>query len=247
MDRPVLVALDIAQGPILRVAFAILMLGMLRWALLSASELSAAYLLTRDRAKFWQRLRMRAAWAIAPSLVLPRIEPQLGAGSRLYHAWLSLLNVVVGLGVVITPIFMAAHANLWQKALGLPWPALPAAWSDGMSLVTLIAAGLLLLGRLYSPVLRRLEPPWAFLKPLVLVLPLATGFFAMHPWWSPLDYHFVMLLHVLSAAAVFVLVPFGRILSAMHTPLVNVLPEAEWDAERPASGQRATARMETAS
>ena len=96
-----------------------------------------------------------------------------------------------------------------------------------VAIVTIVGGFALLLGRIYSPLLRRMEPAWTFVKPLILIIPFLTGFLSMRPAWSPIDYHVVMLLHVLSASLVFVMggavaVTFiGSIMPPCLTPLCS--------------------------
>jgi hypothetical protein len=135
---------------------------------------------------------------------------------------------------VLIPAFMVAHVYLWERGLGIGWPALPPGTADTISFVTIAAGLLVFLGRLYSSVLRKVEPAWSFLSPLILIAPFVTGVFAMHPTWSPFAYQTVLLLHVITACLVFVLLPFARLLSFMHTPVTRWIPQAAWHYTPPA-------------
>lgn len=239
MDRGILLALDVAQGPIFRCTFALLVLGVLRLVVLAVSDTTAAYMSLPDRAEFWRKLRLRLAWGLMPSVVLRGLRPDLSARTVAYHFGLCGLSLMVRAGAILVPAFMAAHVYLWERGLGVSWPALPIGVADVLAIITIVAGFALFLGRLYSPVLRGIEPPWSFVKPLVLILPFGTGFLAMHPLLSPFDYHFVMLLHVLSAALVFVLIPFARLLSCMHVRLTDVMPAAAWNAPTPVAEEAA--------
>ena len=75
-----------------------------------------------------------------------------------------------------------------------------------------------------------------------MLLPFVTGVLAMHPKWCPLDYHVVMLLHVLSACLVIAILPFARLFS-LHVRLSQVLPEAAWNPEEAAAPQPAERRQ----
>jgi hypothetical protein len=238
MTDPILIhALNIAEGPLFRAAFALLLLGTARGVVLAGSDIIGAYL-TLPRADLRRKMRMRLRWELFPSRVLKQHRPELTAGMQSYHLCLCLLSLITRAGAILIPAFMAAHVYLWEQAFGLAWPALPGLIADTLSIVTIVAGLLLFLGRLYSPMLRKLEPNWSFLKPLILVLPFLTGFLAMHPTWSPLSYHAVRLLHVLSAEVLLVMIPFARLLSCMHTRVTHVIPEAIWQ-EPPEAGEEA--------
>lgn len=230
--------LELAEGPIFRAAFAVLVLGGLRALFLAASDTTAAFLATPNKADFWRKLRLRWLWLVFPTLV-ERHRRYTGRGALFaYHMALCCASLVFRLGLIVVPIFMVAHVYLWERGLGWSWPALPAAAADVMAIATIVAGAVLFLGRMYSPLLRFYEPAWTFFKPLILLIPFITGYLAMHPAWSPIDYHVVRLVHVLSASVVFVMIPFTRMLTCVHTPLTRVVPEAAWDAsaDRPAPG-----------
>lgn len=238
MDESVVAALALAEGPLFRAAIALLILGALRAAILAVGDTTAAYMTLHGGSGFWWKLRMRLAWHLMPCHVLNRAFPDISAGLAAYHVVLCLMSLVFRVCAVVVPIFMVAHVYLWERGLGVTWPALPGRVADAGAILVVASGTFVLIGRLYSPVLRRIEPPWAFFKPLVLLTPFVTGFLAMHPQWSPLSWHFVMLVHVCSACLAFVMAAFGRLLSVLHTPLTEVVPEAAWLAETRAPAQR---------
>lgn len=244
MNENIFRALEFAQGSIFRASFALLVLGLLRYAVLSLSDSVAAYMTAPARGTFWRKFWLRILWMLFPSVVLRRHGRAANTPMFAYHVVLCCLSLILRAGVIFVPIFMVAHLVLLERAFGLQWAALPGTLADTLAVITIVAGVLLFFGRLYSPMLRRVEPAWTFLKPLILIVPFITGFIAMHPLWSPLDYHFVMLLHVLSACAVMVMIPFGRLLSCMHTRLTDMVPETAWRPEvtLPASSHAEPAR-----
>lgn len=228
MNENVLLLLDFAQGPLFRCAFALMMLGLSRNIALAISDVVAAYLTIEDKPVFWRRLRQHAWWFFFPCVVLRAARPGGGTRMFVYHAGLCVVSLIFRGAAILVPVFMVAHVYLWERGVGVAWPTMPVGLADTLSLVTIAAGLVLFLGKLYSPVLRKIEPGWSFLKPLILILPFATGVLAMHPTWSPIDYHLMLLIHALSAALVFVMVPFARMLACMNTPLEKIVPEAVW-------------------
>lgn len=228
MNESVHLLLDLAEGPLFRLAFALMILGSLRAIGLGASDVVAAYLTIPDRRVFWRKLRLRVLWLTFPYFVLRQAYPGGSSGMHAYHFGICFTSVVFRITAVVVPVFMIGHVYLWERSFGLAWGTLPATIADVLTLVTIITGLALFLGRLYSPIFREIEPPWSFVKPLLLVLPFASGLLAMHPTWSPIDYYAVCLIHVCSAALVFVAIPFARLLTCMHTPLNDVVPEARW-------------------
>lgn len=233
-------ALRIAEGPLFRFAIALALLGLGRMVLLGASDLVAAFLVESDRTVYRRKLRLHALWLVFPSIVAHELHGFRSGARFAYHLALDAVSLLFRTLVVILPVFLVAHVYLWERALGIGWPALPGRTADALSIVTLVSGVTVFLGRIYSPVLRRVEPVWSFFKPVLLLIPFLTGTLARHPTWSPLDYHVVLLIHVLSAAVVLALLPFARLLSSVHTPLTVVAPDAAWRfATEPAAGPAA--------
>lgn len=233
--------LHLAQGPLFRFAFALLVLGLIRSAWIAVSDASAAYLIIRDRTEFWRRLRLRMRWHIFPTSVIREMRGNESAALEAYHKFVITLSIIFRFGALAIPAFMVAHVYLWERLLGTAWPSIPARISDVMSVVTVVAGVGVFLGRIYSPMIRAIDPPWAFLKPLILLVPFLTGLLAMHPTWSPAEYHVTMLLHVVSAAVVFIMIPFARMLSFLHRPIDEVLPELAWPADESEFEEQAAA------
>ncbi len=245
MDPGMRVALDVAQGPLVRFALALAILGVLRTLLLALADLVGGWLTCTDRGEFWRKVRQRLVWQVAPTLVADEARPFRSRGLYAYHLALCGVSLLFRLGVVLVPTFMVAHVYLFERGLGLAWPALPGRVADACAVLTITLGFVLFLGRLYSPLLRAVEPAWTFFKPLILLVPFFTGVLARHPTWSPLDYHTTLLLHVLSAVVVLALVPFARLLSYTHTRITTIVPGAGWRPEPPPRPSEAAARYLT--
>jgi hypothetical protein len=235
VNTPVVSMLEFVQGPVFRFALALMILGLLRQWFLIISDTIGGYVTSGDRRFFWRKLGQRLAWYFLPSVLLHRLRPA-GRFLAAYHTVLFLMSLTLRVVAVIVALFMVAHVHLWERGLGVSWPAIPEETADLLSIVTIIIGVVMFFGRLYSPVLRSIEPPWSFLKPLVFVVPFITGLLARHPALDPVDYHPMMLMHVLSACVVFVMIPFGRMMFPMHLPLAAVMPEAAWRPTPAAAG-----------
>jgi hypothetical protein len=243
LGTPALYVLDTASGPVFRFAFALLALGLARRWLFNVSNAIGGYV-TEPRDAFWTRLRLRCWWFACPAVVLHVARPEPTRARYVYHVLLSLVALVFRACVIIVPMFLAAHVYLWERWLGVSWPALPGWLADRLTLTTIVAGVVLFLGRLYSPTLRKLDPSWSFVTPLLVLVPFITGILAMHPTWSPLDYYTMLTLHITSASLVFVLLPFTPLLGAVHTALIKVVPAAAWRApqdDAPSAADRAAA------
>lgn len=220
--------LDFADGPLFRFAFWVMVLAGVRALLLGLSDAVGSYLTVNDRGDFWRKIRLRLLWFTFPSAILRDAGMAQSKSMHRFHTGLFATSLIFRLTVIILPAFMVEHVYLMEQTLGFRWGTLSATVADALAIIAIVTGLMLFLGRMYSPLLRKIEAPWSFLKPLLLVIPLASGMLAMHPEWSPVDYYVLRLIHALSAALVFVLVGFGRMLTSMHTPLTEIVPEAEW-------------------
>ncbi len=228
MDPALQSMLGLLEGPVFRFAFALMVLGYLRSILLRASDAVGGYVVSLDRAAYWRRFRLRLAWRVFPALVVPELRRNGFRVSFRYQLFLSSLSLIFRTGMVFVPMFMVAHVYLWERGWGFAWPSLPGTVADVWAVVTIVSGLALLLGQLYSPFRRKVEPAWTFSRPLILLAPLFTGILAMHPTWSPIDYYVMMVLHTSTAALAFVLAPFAGLLDDMHTRLPRLIPSAEW-------------------
>jgi hypothetical protein len=239
--------IEFAEGPLFRFAFALMVLAALRALLLGVSNAVGAYVTIEDHRDFWHKVRMRVLWLTFPSVILRRAGLEGSRAMHRYHTGLFATSLIFRFTAILVPAFMVEHIYLWEQGLGLRWGTLGATAADTLSVIAIVAGLALFFGRLYSPLLRRIEAPWSFLKPLLLVIPFATGMLAMHPTWSPIDYYVVRLIHTISAALVFVLIGFGRMLTSMDTPLTRIAPDAAWNAPRSPTSRLADAANAPAS
>ena len=58
--------------------------------------------------------------------------------------------------------------------------------------------------------------------------------------WCPVDYHVMMLIHVLSAELIFVLIPFSKVAHCVLVPFSQLVSDLGW--RFPASAGRDVAR-----
>ena len=99
--------LQLAKGPLFWVAFTVMVLGLGRHVVLTAYEAVRAYRRAGDKDIPTGRVtRETLQWLV------PR--------SRLRNRWLySATTVLFHIGVILMPIFLAGHIELWRQALGV--------------------------------------------------------------------------------------------------------------------------------
>jgi len=208
--------LEWARGPVFRLSIALMILGVLRLVLLNSVNIVNMLSRTRDRNIPWGTvLRDTTTWLFP----YKRLQPQLvfAIASFLFHV-----------SVIVTPIFLAAHIRLWQRGIGISWPAIPQVAADYLALLAIVAAGVLFFKRVSARATRALSRPQDYLLPLLMLIPFASGYLAMHPAINPFEYNATMFVHVMSGNLILVLVPFSKLSHAVLFPTTQLASEVAW-------------------
>jgi nitrate reductase gamma subunit len=143
---------------------------------------------------------------------------------------------------MVTPLFLGAHILLWDRGLGLSWPAIGNQAADVLTLLAIGTGLALFLERVGIRSARAISRPQDYLWPLLIIVPFASGYLAMHPAQNPFDYQATMLVHVLSGNAIMLLIPFSKLSHVGLFPATQLVSELGWFLE-PESGQRVTATL----
>ena len=104
--------IDFGRGPLFRLAFAIMLLGLLRALALSVAGLADAYRRNADRIVPWRAIAAQTGAWLFPVGRFWRMRPYYGTASVLFHV-----------GLLLVPLFFVEHVLLWKRAVGFAWPA----------------------------------------------------------------------------------------------------------------------------
>lgn len=209
--------LEFARGPLFQLTFALMVLGLLRTLGLAIFGII--------------RLRRQAGnQQVAFGAVLKRTVQWLIPVERLWRVRpiYSLISVIFHVGLIVVPIFLLAHIQLWERGLGLRWLALPPLAADVLAISTVVTGLLLFIGRVGHRAARTLSRFQDYLWPPLLILPFLSGFLAVHTSLCPFDYRVMLLIHILSAELIFVLIPFTKIAHCVLLPLSQLVSELGW-------------------
>ena len=135
------------------------------------------------------------------------------------------------------PLFLAGHVVLWERGLGVTWPALPAVWADGLTLAAITAGLLLLVLRWAAPVTRSISRPGDYLIPMAVLLPFLSGYLVSHPTLDPLPYQTTFLIHILSGNLLLILLPLSKLSHVALFPQARLVSELGWHWP-PGAGER---------
>jgi nitrate reductase gamma subunit len=209
--------LDFARGPLFRLSLAVMILGLLRILLLDLYGAWEAYRRAGDKTIPWGLTIRRTLQWLFPAERVIRSRPFYSVFSILFHV-----------GLLLVPIFLFAHIQLWREAVGIGWPALPKSVADWLTLSTILFGLLLFIGRVSSRSSNFISRKQDYLWPLVLVLPFASGYICANLPVSASVYQLSMLVHVLSGEAIFLLLPFTKIAHCVLMPLSQFISAVAW-------------------
>lgn len=209
--------LAFGRGPLFRLTFAIMVFGLARILFLDAWGAYKAYRKTGDKKMPWKLIANRTfEWIFPVKRVL-----------RNRHIY-SIFSILFHVGLIIVPIFLFAHINLWKSSVGISWAALPYWWAFGLTVSTMFFAMCLLIGRMAIKSIHSLSRAEDYFWLVLLLLPFVTGLVCANLNISAASYQFFMLVHVLSADLIFVLIPFTKIAHCVLAPFSQIIDALAW-------------------
>jgi len=209
--------LDFSAGPLFRLTFFIMVLGLARILILDIWGAVDAYRKAGDKTIDWgTATRKTIKWLIPIKSVFT------------HKPFYSIFSISFHVGLILVPIFLLAHVRLWETAIGFGWLSLPKTWADILTLVAIIAGAGIIIGRIASSNLRFLSRKQDYLWPLLLIIPFVTGYICSNMAVSPATYQLSKLIHILSGELIFVLIPFTKITHCVIMPLSQFIMMIAW-------------------
>jgi len=166
--------------------------------------------------------RLVSAWVAASRARMPRTGPRLtqwirslvhglvpfGGVTMRKHPALTLVTFVFHLCLVVTPIFLLAHAVLWYESWQISLWSLPEAVTDVLTVLIILACVFFLIRRLVVTEVKSVTAPSDFLLLALIVLTFLTGFLAYHQWGP---YRPLLITHILAGEVMLIAIPFTRL------------------------------------
>jgi nitrate reductase gamma subunit len=208
--------LEFARGPLFWTAFAFMVLGLLRQLLLTVADAVHAWRRAGDRTLPVRRLTLHTLRWLVP-VERWRNRGLYSAVTLLFHA-----------GVILVPLFLAGHIDLWRQGTGLGWPALPNPVATALTLVAIGAAVAVVVQRAAVREARALSRLRDYLLPLFIALVMLSGFLVMHPQWNPVAPDATLLVHALGADVLLFLVPLSKLSHMVLLPMTQLVSELAW-------------------
>lgn len=195
--------LDFARGPGMNLALSIFVLGVL-WRILGIALLQYRALHAEPRESFLEALVGGIVTSGSRSWPHKEFIGRTGYGEALGYSY------HIGLFIVI--LAFAPHIQFFKGLFGVSWAAMPSAWIQIISVLTLTLLVAVLARRLSHRVIRRLTNFDDLFSWFVVVLAVLTGLLATGHMVT--DYETMLGVHLLSVELLLVWFPFGKLMHA---------------------------------
>ncbi len=173
----------------------------------------------------WSKIvRDARSWVVPVRHLIP--------GTRFF----SIVSYLFHLGILAVPLLLADHIVLWEDLLGIGLPAIGRTVADVLTLFTIVCVVLLFGCRLFIPRLRSMSMVMDYVLLVAIAIPFASGYLASHPNVNPFPWNVMFLIHLLSAEALFVMVPFTK-LSHIVLFFFDRISQLHWQL-RPGAGDK---------
>jgi nitrate reductase gamma subunit len=191
--------IDFAKGPLFALTFGIMVAGLLRQVVLQI------YFLMVKKGRRLKEVPWKAMVKESLTWVVPvrHIEP----GTKIF----SIASFSMHIGLILVPLFLLDHIVRWETFLGVNLPAISKGTADVLTLLTIGCSLLLLTYRTFRARHRMVSEPMDYLLLIMVLLPFVSGFLAAHPAINPFTWNVMMLTHILSAEALFLLIPSTKL------------------------------------
>jgi nitrate reductase gamma subunit len=209
--------IQFGRGPLFRIALSLMLLGLLRTFVLTVVGIVEAYRRSPDKIVNWREVRYQTRGWMFPVQRLWRARPLYSTFSVLFH-----------IGLLLVPVFLAAHLVWWKRGLGVAWPAIPQSLANHLTEIVIVTGLALFFGRLVPENARKLSRLQDFMWPLLLIVPFLTGYVCSNVPIGPSTYAFLMLVHIYSADLILLLIPFTKIAHCVLAPLSQVVTAVAW-------------------
>jgi hypothetical protein len=207
---------------VFRAALTFAVLGLIRHAVITAWEMRRMLARAGDRQMpYGQILRATARWLFPVGRLRQRLP-------------YSLTTLAFHVAIIVAPFFLAGHVALVRAGTGWSWPVIGPGLADGLTLVAVATAMLLVVQRVTARDSRSLSRFQDYALPVLIALPFASGFLVAHPAWNPFAFNLTMFVHVASADIVLLLIPVTKLSHMVLLPTTQMISELGWHFPRDA-------------
>jgi nitrate reductase gamma subunit len=204
---------EFARGPLVWIAFAILLVGSV-YRVVSVAKMAKKDKVVWPYMSWKFGLRSIVHWLIPYGSANMRMRPVFTLVSFLFHACL-----------LLTPLLTAAHVFLWRESWGLSWWTLPDTLSKAMVIIVLFGGLVFVVRRIANPTVRFVTSVSDYILVVLVLAPFATGLMA---YYQMFDYQTIVIIHMWTGAIWLAMIPFTRIAHMLFFPLTRAYMGSEF-------------------
>jgi nitrate reductase gamma subunit len=216
--------LDFAKGPLFAFTFLIMILGLARHFIIQF------YSILISKGKRLKNVSWKKIFSEIGSWMVP--VRHLIKGTVLF----STVSFIFHIAAILVSVFLIDHIVLWENYLGIDLPSIGRALADILTLITIGCILILIACRIFVRRQREMSRKSDYILLIMVLLPFIFGFLAGHPAFNPFPWNTAMLLHILSAEALFIAIPFTK-LAHIVLYIFDRLSAVHWQL-KPGAGDR---------
>ncbi len=209
--------IEFGRGPLFRLTFGLMVLGSARIFILTLLGIIETHRASEDKIIPWKVLIKHTVTWLIPIGRLWKKRPAYSVISVLFH-----------IGLIIVPLFLAAHVLLWERSVGFAWFTIPQNLANILTILTIVTGLMLFFGRVFHHGARYLSRFQDYIWPPLIVIPFLTGMICSNAPISPKTYQFLMLIHIYSADLIIVSIPFTKVAHCVLMPLSQFVTGVAW-------------------
>jgi nitrate reductase gamma subunit len=191
--------LDFAKGPLFAFTFLIMIFGLARHFLLQF------YSIFISKGKQLKNVSWKKIFSDIGTWIVP--VKHLIKGTVLF----STVSFIFHVAAIVVSVLFIDHIVLWEDFLKIDLPSIGRTFADILTLTTIGCILILFACRLFVRRQREMSRKSDYILLIMVLLPFLFGFFAGHPSFNPFPWETAMLLHLLSAEALFIAIPFTKL------------------------------------
>jgi nitrate reductase gamma subunit len=146
------------------------------------------------------------------------------------HPWLTLVAFLFHGCLILTPLVLLAHNDLWHDAWHIRIWSVPDKAADIMTLTVIACVVIFALRRIFTPEVRFVTFGSDFVILAVAAAPFVSGFLAYHQLFF--DYRIMVALHILFGEIMLIAIPFTRLSHMLFFWLTRVYTGSDFGAVR---------------
>jgi nitrate reductase gamma subunit len=146
------------------------------------------------------------------------------------HPWFTVVAFLFHGCLILTPLVLLAHNELWHDAWQIRLWSVPEKVADTMTLTVIVCVVIFILRRIITPEVRFVTFASDFVVLAIAAAPFVSGFLAYHQLFF--DYKLMVALHILFGEIMLIAIPFTRLSHMLFFWLTRAYTGSDFGAVR---------------